>query len=370
MQWVHLKFPRTQVRQVKAQVALDAARTDRDKKLQRWLMSRIGGAASRRRTALRNKFATPLSSAEVYHQDMIGAEPFKYRGGGPSDTYNYWGGAHYADEEGLPDVSGARLIERDGDRMHGGPDSPGPEAPTLVDPNRDKLEARGVKVRSPYAERRALTMEFRTKDEEGGTAPPGGQGALDQDPVGEAALNEAGVVTDRLPLLGSKRQYQAVLPLPMYEKPPSAADASEAHGRGHRFVSDTGKKVQHDLGVTLASPNALVYSTEAGSHTVERLPEAQAQFVATDGLGDTMESKEDADEHRPLDMFLDPQKTKAGPDALEKARVNVWGEPLAKMLPHGLFDTGSQDEGASKLAAAGVTVDRDSPVARSPAVGE
>ena len=55
---------------------------------------------------------------------------------------------------------------------------------------------------------------------------------------------------------------------------------------------------------------------------------------------------------------------------LEKARVNVWGEPLAKMLPHGLFDTGSQDEGASKLAAAGVTVDRDSPVARSPAVGE
>ena len=53
-----------------------------------------------------------------------------------SDTYNYWGGDHYHDEAG---PMGVRVGGRDVDADHPAE----PEAPTLVDPARDKLEAQG-----------------------------------------------------------------------------------------------------------------------------------------------------------------------------------------------------------------------------------
>ena len=52
------------------------------------------------------------------------------------DTYNYWDGDHYHDEEG---PKGVHVGGRDVDVDHPAE----PEAPTLVDPARDKLEAQG-----------------------------------------------------------------------------------------------------------------------------------------------------------------------------------------------------------------------------------
>ena len=218
-----------------------------------WVQAKVTGKATR--NALMNTFTDPVPSVEPSQNDLPLDDPPVANEAGPSDTYNYWHGDHYHDEEGPEGVYVDGTVP-DGDRGEE------PEAPTLVDHLRDKMEARGVNVRTPYAATKVLS--FQTKQEEQGKQDPWGTEGVfnadnDEDLDDEQALNTAGVVTDRMPGFGPKRQYKKAFPVPFYDHEPSNEESSEALGAGHRYVTSKGEHLQKDLGVALNVPNALVY---------------------------------------------------------------------------------------------------------------
>jgi len=300
------------------------------------------------------------------------------------DTYNYWDGDHYHDEEG---PKGVHVGGRDVDVDHPAE----PEAPTLVDPARDKLEAQGVNVRTPFASTSAVTFQTRAEQQgnvQGSSGPSDGIGTetvqhlwtannLDEAPSDdedadedEEALNKAGVVTDRMPGFGPKKMYKKAFPLPFYDHEPTTKTVNAALAEGHRPVTAHGQHMQKDLGLTLNAPNFLVYGhTETHSPHMDA---AQALYPMVDGLGDKMENKEEADAHKPLNSLINDFKRGSAP--LEAAKVNVWGQPLSSLIPEGFFDRESESmrqADGDKLRAAGIHVDRMSPFPNTaPTVGQ
>jgi len=311
--------------EVQHKVQQDASKMSKDKQLLQWVSSKLGRKVKRH--ALMSTFDEPATSSEASYNDLPFDRP-RTKANGPSDTYNYWSGDHYHDESGLPQIA-VRGTVIDGDRGEE------PEAPSLVDPARDKLEAQGVNVRRNAA---IKVLSFKTKQEQQGKVDPWGtQGVLNadnnDDVDDEEALNVAGVVTDRMPGLGPKKTYKKAFPLPFYDHEPSTDESNEALGAGHRAVSEKGEHMQKDLGVALTVPNALVYG-HAETHS-PHMDEPQAEYTMIDGLGDKMEDKDEADEHKPLNNLIDDYKK--GSHKLEQAKVNVWGQPLDKMIPEGFF---------------------------------
>ena len=186
----------------------------------------------------------------------------------------------------------------------------------------------------------------------------------------EQPLNEAGVVTDRMPGFGPKKMYKKAFPIPFYDHEATTEEANEALDQGHRVVAANGEHMQKDLGITLNQPNLLVYG-HADTHS-PHLDAAQAAYPMVDGLGDKMESKEEADAHKPLNHLIDDFKR--GSEPLEAAKVNVWGQPLSKLIPSGFFDRETESmrqADGSKLKSAGIRVDRVSPFPNTaPKVGQ
>ena len=276
--------------EVQQQVAADATKLDRDQNLLHWVTGRLGTAPAGSSKLVRNKlmhtFTEPVSSAEPSHNaDLPFNEPEATSESGPSDTYNYWYGDHYHDEEG-PDGVAVAGVEVDGSRPAEA------EAPWLVDHARDKLEAQGVNVRTPYGSTKAVS--FETKQEAQGKKDPWGkEGVLNADNNAdlddEQPLNEAGVVTDRMPGFGPKKMYKKAFPIPFYDHEATTEEANEALDQGHRVVAANGEHMQKDLGITLNQPNLLVYG-HADTHS-PHLDAAQAAYPMVDGLGDKMESK-------------------------------------------------------------------------------
>lgn len=352
-------------------MAADATKLDRDQNLLHWVTGRLGTAPAGSSKLVRNKlmhtFTEPVSSAEPSHNaDLPFNEPEATSESGPSDTYNYWYGDHYHDEEG-PDGVAVAGVEVDGSRPAEA------EAPWLVDHARDKLEAQGVNVRTPYGSTKAVS--FETKQEAQGKKDPWGkEGVLNADNNAdlddEQPLNEAGVVTDRMPGFGPKKMYKKAFPIPFYDHEATTEEANEALDQGHRVVAANGEHMQKDLGITLNQPNLLVYG-HADTHS-PHLDAAQAAYPMVDGLGDKMESKEEADAHKPLNHLIDDFKR--GSEPLEAAKVNVWGQPLSKLIPSGFFDRETESmrqADGSKLKSAGIRVDRVSPFPNTaPKVGQ
>jgi hypothetical protein len=206
------------------------------------------------------------------------------------------------------------------------------DAPEPEEDNRAPLEARGVKVTS---------------------SEPRWAGR-----ASDAALRRAGVVTDRLPLLG--QHYGAGIPLPGYHDHTARADeASAALEEGHRPVSERARRLQDVYGVKIAGPNMARYSTEfsAGTRPSDKMDARQRAYPYMDGLGDHMQDRAAAERHDPLAFWM--HAPKKGSKRLEGAGVNVWGAPLSLQVPSNfLAPAGAPDAGAQALAKAGVVVDR------------
>lgn len=333
-------------------------------------------------------FPDPLSSVEPssnylpFNSEFIDANaaPVDRHGAriattGPSDTYNYWTGDHYHDEAGIGgEINGGGIYQAatvpDADKPFE------PEAPTLVDRSRDKLEAEGVNVESkvPYG------LVFETKQErEGASVDPNywqandaANAAIQSDDVDdEATLNAAGVVTDRLPGLGPKSLYKKALPTPFYEKEPTNEESNADLEAGHRYISPVGHHMQDDLGIALAKPNILEYGAP-GTHS-PHMSFDQEHAPMIDGLGDQMETAGEAELHKPLNTDIDDKNFMAGSEKLEAAGVNVWKLPLHQYIPGDFFGRETKamrQEDGSKLASVGVAVEHGPFLDTAPKVGQ
>lgn len=204
--------------------------------------------------------------------------------------------------------------------------------------NREKLQKLGVNVMSSTpqwvtGDSGPEEAEEREKGEEDGKIH---------------RLHAAGVVTDRLPLLGT--DYSAAIPLPGYHEngPASSDDLNGALEEGHRWV-DHGEGKLKEEGVNVVAGNALLPRT---------VQEGQRKYPYLDGVPDKMVDKHTATRHTPLWFMLDNPKKKS--EALEGHGVNVWGSPMGRLIPKGFFggEGGRDDEGSKKLKEAGVRVDR------------
>ncbi|KAJ1482801.1 hypothetical protein T484DRAFT_1951455 [Baffinella frigidus] len=215
-------------------------------------------------------------------------------------------------------------------------------------PEHDVLTASGVNVGK-------VTMETEKEPEEDNRSRLEGKGVVvsNYEPawagrLSDDELKRAGVVTDRLPLLG--QHYTEGIPSPIYERGPT----SEAH------------PFQEQFGVNLAGPNIAQYSNEysAGTAPSSKMDEKQRVFPYMDGLADRMQGMKEAEQHKPLPFWM--TKPKKGSKHLEKSGVNVWGAPIHFSVPAGFFEKSAADAGSQALKSAGVVVDRSDFLLKAP----
>ena len=205
--------------------------------------------------------------------------------------------------------------------------------------NREKLQALGVNVMSANSP----TFDWVTSDNSPASAS---EAERARDEMTTHKLHEAGVITDRLPLLGT--DYEAALPNPAFDHGPEDSEVSAALEEGHRYVDPKEAKLAA-AGVNVVAGNALL--PEASS-------EAQREHPYLDGMGDKMADEHTAVQHKPLWFMLTNPKSKSS--SLEGKGVNVWGSPLKGLIPQGFFgkDLGGDDKGGQKLRSMGVRVNR------------
>eukprot|EP00286_Rhodomonas_abbreviata_P010814 CAMPEP_0181318348 /NCGR_PEP_ID=MMETSP1101-20121128/16956_1 /TAXON_ID=46948 /ORGANISM="Rhodomonas abbreviata, Strain Caron Lab Isolate" /LENGTH=517 /DNA_ID=CAMNT_0023425807 /DNA_START=13 /DNA_END=1566 /DNA_ORIENTATION=+ len=341
------------LRKMESKIDMEQKRLARDEQVAKFLRSGKGSST------LANAYEDPIAFGPKTKVPL----PFHHNAPvapGPSDTYSYWLGAHYHDEEGPPGVKvhdddslahkddeeeaegaeepeGAEeqegAAEEEGAEAEEGGEEEDPkaEAQKFWDErdNREKLVKEGVNVNTKFPDWVMHDLD-RGGDEEG--------------------LNDAGVVTDALPGVG--HNYHKAIPNPVYEKYPTAKETSDALEQGHRYVSPAAQKLENEMHVHLAGPNVAMYGP---ADKTTKMDDKQEQWPYMDGMEDNIQEAHSAKKHKPLTFFIND--VKKGSQKLEGKGVNVWGAPISLNLPQDFFD-GRSDEGAAKLKKAGVRVDR------------